>query len=80
MLKPRPVPLPISLVVKKGSKARALTSGRMPIPVSRTAIAMQRAAGRPPSGRTFALETRSVPPFGIASRALTARFRIAVWS
>ncbi len=33
---PRPVPLPIGLVVKNGSKARATTSGVMPVPVSMT--------------------------------------------
>jgi len=37
MLKPRPVPLPISLVVKNGSNAFALTSGVMPMPSSLTA-------------------------------------------
>ncbi len=35
MLRPRPVPLPTSLVVKNGSKTRASTSGGMPVPVSR---------------------------------------------
>src|SRR5260370_33089969 len=37
MLSPSPVPLPSSLVVKNGSKARAMTSGDMPAPVSLTA-------------------------------------------
>ena len=37
MLSPRPVPLPSGLVVKKGSKARSITSGDMPLPVSETA-------------------------------------------
>jgi hypothetical protein len=36
--KPRPVPLPSGLVEKKGSKACAMTSGGMPLPVSLTAI------------------------------------------
>ena len=36
MLRPRPVPLPTSLVVKKGSKARFTTSAGMPEPVSLT--------------------------------------------
>jgi hypothetical protein len=34
---PRPVPLPTSLVVKKGSKIFAFTSSVMPVPVSLTA-------------------------------------------
>ena len=34
MSRPRPVPLPTSLVVKNGSKARACTSGVMPWPLS----------------------------------------------
>jgi len=34
---PSPVPLPFSLVVKNGSKIRALASGVMPVPVSLTA-------------------------------------------
>ena len=38
MLKPRPVPCPGALVVKKGSKMRSSTSGDMPVPVSRMAI------------------------------------------
>jgi len=33
---PRPVPLPIGLVVKKGSKMRSATSALMPFPVSLT--------------------------------------------
>ena len=36
MLRPRPVPLPTSLVVKNGSKARRRMSGGMPEPVSLT--------------------------------------------
>jgi hypothetical protein len=35
-LRPRPVPLPTSLVVKKGSTARVMVSGVMPVPLSRT--------------------------------------------
>ena len=35
--RPRPVPLPISLVVKNGSNARLTTSSGMPSPVSDTA-------------------------------------------
>src|ERR1700716_594701 len=36
MLRPSPVPLPTSLVVKKGSKTRSRTSGGIPQPVSVT--------------------------------------------
>jgi hypothetical protein len=36
-LSPSPVPCPSLLVVKKGSKARAITSGDIPVPVSLTA-------------------------------------------
>ncbi len=36
MERPRPVPLPISLVVKKGSKIFSITSGLMPVPLSST--------------------------------------------
>src|SRR6267142_1881723 len=36
MARPSPVPLPRSLVVKKGSKIRARSSGGMPLPVSLT--------------------------------------------
>ena len=36
-LRPRPVPLPTGLVVKKGSNTRSRCSGAMPLPVSRDA-------------------------------------------
>jgi hypothetical protein len=36
--RPRPVPLPTSLVEKNGSKILACTSGVMPVPVSSTSI------------------------------------------
>ena len=62
---PRPVPWPGSLVVKKGSKARSRTSSAMPVPSSTTVM-------RTPSA-TPATAIASVPPSGIASRALTAR-------
>ena len=35
-LRPRPVPSPKLLVVKKGSNTRSITSGGMPVPVSET--------------------------------------------
>ena len=37
-LKPRPVPCPTGLVVKKGSKTLVSCSGGMPVPVSATSI------------------------------------------
>ena len=37
--RPRPVPCPIGLVVKKGSNALASTSAGMPAPVSETEMA-----------------------------------------
>jgi hypothetical protein len=36
--KPRPVPLPTPLVVKKGSKIRGKISGGIPLPLSCTSI------------------------------------------
>ena len=50
MLRPRPDPLPISLVVKKGSKAFARTSSLMPVPVSLTETTAYSPAGKS-SGR-----------------------------
>ena len=38
MLSPSPEPCPTSLVVKNGSKARASTSGAMPVPLSTTSM------------------------------------------
>ena len=63
---PSPVPLPSSLVVKKGSKICALVSASMPEPVSET-------IRRTVSARaSVAIVSR--PPVSIASRALIARF------
>ena len=81
---PRPVPLPISLVVKNGSKIFSISSGGMPWPVSRTSISTWSPAGVPPrpsaeagpGSVTFSVRIISLPPSGIASRALTARFTI----
>src|SRR5690606_17747657 len=47
-LRPRPLPLPTSLVVKNGSKTRVWFSAGMPGPVSLTSIHTSRAS--PPSG------------------------------
>ena len=68
--RPSPVPSPISFVVKNGSKMFSSRSGAMPVPVSAT-----RDAGMGPASRTtVSAVMRSVPPSGIASRALIARF------
>ena len=83
-LRPRPVPLPTALVVKNGSKTRSMISGGMPVPVSETAIRTYRPAATSPRSRaskssssTFDVSILSSPPFGIASRALIDRLRIA---
>ena len=76
-----PVPRPGALVVKKGSKMRALTSSLMPTPVSVTRINdvldEERVAPRSRSlwrGRhSFVVVTESSPPAGMASPALTTR-------
>src|SRR5262249_46766827 len=44
--RPRPVPWPTGLVVKKGSKMRGMTSSGMPLPPSRTATSMPAAPAR----------------------------------
>ena len=79
-----PVPLPCSFVVKNGSKMRARVSASMPLPVSLTASTTYAPGATSPASprvrRRRARRSRvsivSVPPRGIASRALTARFRI----
>jgi len=81
MLRPRPVPLPAALVVKKGSSARAITSRLMPSPLSLTSMITL-------SAPLFASRRRSrwcadrvnVPPRGIASRAFSARLSTALSS
>ena len=62
---PSPVPSPASFVVKKGSKARSRTSAGMPVPSSLTVRRTPASVPETPM--------ESVPPAGIASRALTAR-------
>ena len=71
------MPLPVILVVKKGSKMRPTVSTSMPLPVSLIAIAD---IGSPAPEDTFDTAIRSVPPSGMASRALEATLRIADWS
>ena len=78
-LNPSPEPLPISLVVKNGSKALARTSFVMPEPVSVTVIVTYSPAGGSSDlsgGPTVELAVSNVtlPPICIASRALIARF------
>ena len=63
--------LAASLVVKNGSKARSRTSSGMPAPSSATVIRTP-PASTSPAGRPLTA-IASVPPSGIASRALTAR-------
>src|SRR5512132_780057 len=80
-LRPRPVPLPTGLVVKKGSKARSRTSAVIPQPVSETLIFTYSPAWMSPTAFaaivTFSVAMRIAPWPSIASRALTARFTIA---
>ena len=75
------MPFPGPFVVKKGSKIRALTSGDMPHPVSDTVNATHRCGVgntpglcSPTGAIALAVVIRRVPPRGIASRALIARF------
>src|SRR5208337_46503 len=65
--RPRPVPRPVALVVKKGSKILWICSRGMPLPVSTTSIST------PPL--CAAVRTSSSPPVGMASRAFKKRFR-----
>ena len=73
-------------VVKKGSKILARVSSSMPEPSSetptqtyRSSLASgKRARRRSPAATSVA--SRNVPPWGIASRAFTARLRSAWWS
>ena len=79
------MPLPGSLVVKNGSIACLSTSGLMPCPVSLTvsttyspgwAFAMRPATSA--SSVTWRVSIVSIPPLGMASRALIARLMIAL--
>ncbi len=74
------MPWPEDLVVNIGSNARAATSLSMPTPVSETSSRTKRPGDTPGSAivsrsesSTFSVSKVSVPPSGIASRALTAR-------
>ncbi len=81
---PSPVPRPGSFVVKKGSKRCDITSGAHP--ASRV-VDGERARARPEaepgcavtnvwSSTSGAVSRIRLPPWGMASRALTARFTI----
>ena len=74
----------VGLVVKNGSKARAITSGVMPVPVSLTHsetycpggdVALARGARR--SSHLLPVSMVSRPPSGMASRALMQRLSSA---
>jgi hypothetical protein len=79
MDRPSPVPCPMGVVVKKGSKIRSITSGAMPVPLSLTQEEIWLPGVRPlsrPLGMSrqlFAVSIGSRPLSGIASRALMAR-------
>ncbi|MNV07651.1 hypothetical protein D3C71_980940 [compost metagenome] len=79
---PKPVPLPIGLVVKNGSKTRSTTSGGMPVPESETDTTAYSPAGMvgtsPSAAKTCEVRRINSPPSGIASRALIARFSSAL--
>ena len=78
------MPLPMPLVVKNGSKIFAITSGLMPVPVSEISSNTYSPGVKPAAGLmrwlsrsvTFCVRIVSLPPLGIASRALRARFRM----
>ena len=85
MLKPNPLPRSSALVLKNGSKTCCSTSLDMPSPVSLTSSTTWGPALRPSTARSAAMITsatasRSIPPAGIASLALIARFRMALSS
>jgi hypothetical protein len=73
MARPCPVPLPTSLVVKKGSKMRERTSGGMPLPESPMEISTWSSSSRVAT----TIRPRSGVPFTLspmACAALTMRF------
>ena len=86
MDRPSPVPCPSGLVVKKGSKARAITSSLMPVPVSVTQRdtycpgGNSRSRAARVSSHLLAVSMVSLPPSGMASRALMHKFSSALSS
>ena len=81
MDRPNPVPRPISFVVKKGSNACSMTSGLIPVPVSRSAMGTQSqpaiSSGSPALPAPILAVSISRVRCGIASRALIAMFKSA---
>ena len=72
--------MPTSLVVKKGSKTRPMSSAGMPAPVSATRRATKSPAmpsASPSFTVTLSAEMVRLPPSLMASRALTARLSSA---
>jgi hypothetical protein len=67
--RPNPVPLPTSLVVKKGSKARSATSRLIPTPVSRIDTSTQ---SRPATSWRFIADVR-----GFYQQRAALRHRVA---
>jgi hypothetical protein len=64
--------VPPAFVVKNGSKSCWRSSSVMPMPVS----VRRSCTNEPLSVTMFAVSIVTEPPFGIASRALTARLTI----
>ena len=77
------MPSPRGFVVKNGSKARAITSGVMPVPVSVTHRerncpgSRSRSRAARTSSHLLAVSMVMRPPSGMASRALMQRLRSA---
>ena len=77
-----PCPCPSGFVVKKGSKIREIVASSIPVPVSVTRIRTNGPISNVASGLSTSVCFRfwtlivNVPPFSIASRALTARLTI----
>ncbi len=70
--------MPIGLVVKNGSKILSSTSEGMPSPVSATSIATKSPASGASSSTALRAPIVTVPPSGMASRALITRLSSAV--
>ena len=84
-----PVPLPMPLVVKNGSKIFSMTSWLIPVPVSSTSIKTYSPAAKPTMwlifwlsrSEVFLVRIESLPPDGMASRAFLHRLRmtLSIW-
>ncbi len=78
--------MPNGFVVKNGSNARDSVAGSIPVPVSVTPMLTNSpvtgwSPNRAPAGNVwFATPMVRVPPLGMASRALSARFTSALSS